>query len=156
MKKSFMKKTIVGVLVVLAVVVFMKFLFTPAFFYQPRLTLLMQYVSQYIKERGQFPDNYDALKRFINEKGYTGEALMLDKFMLYYDFNCDDAKVVDGRLYNKTNEEIFLISGPFNHSWRVGSLKDSYRTMSLQWYNLILYKTINQYDMRHDDDDEQL
>lgn len=137
MKKSVMKKMIVVSLIVLVVMIFMKFLFTPAFVYEPRLVLLMQYVSQYIKEQGQFPADSDALERFIDEKGYTGEPFLFTEFKISYDFNCDEVKLVDGHLYNKDAEEIFLISGPYNHRWRVGSLRGRYHTMSLQWYTLL-------------------
>ena len=144
MKKSSMKKMIVGILIVLAIVVFMEFLYPVAFVYEPRLVLLTQYVSQYIEEHSQFPDNNDSLKRFIEEKGDSAETLMLDMFKINYDFKCSDIKVVDGRLYNKTNEEVLLISGPRNYGWKIGSLRNSYRTMSFQWYNLICHKHDNQ------------
>lgn len=140
MKKFSVIKISTIVLFVLCVVMFFEILYPAAFVYQPRLMLLSQYVSHYINENGVFPSSFDTLQKFIKEKEYIGETLMLDIFRIKYNFDCDNVKIINGCLRDENHKEVFLIDGPYNHRWKIGSLRNSYRTISLQWYSLLLSK----------------
>jgi len=103
--------------------------------YQGRAWSIEQLISDFIRENGRFPDSEQELvdKGYIRiefENGvptcYVRTAcdqknkwekwpVYLERFEILYGVKIDDFIVKDKKLYKRgTNEQIFLLSGPYN------------------------------------------
>jgi hypothetical protein len=148
------------VVIVSSVVVFLGLFYwvaiLPNISYVPRLLRIEQLIDAYIVENGGcFPlsrhdleekgiikvnrnsdGSYDI--RDVLNGGWKDCPLEFDKFVLDYGVTAEGLELRDSVLHDRqSGRERLLISGPRNHSFP-GSLRPTYRRMSVHWYNAML------------------